>query len=186
MNTKKLALLIALTAVTVVLSPRVSGIAIPYVILPALWFQVWEIAIVASFFILGFKSSIAIALLNTAVLQIMYPGTPFNQPLANLVAVLSTLSGIYIASTMIRRKNSQEKSISGRKIVSLSTAFGAVFRLVIMVPFLYLVALLLGMSIVIVMLPFFAIYDLIVAVYTVPLGYLIYSAVKKRIANLET
>ena len=186
MNTKKLALLIALAAVTVVLSPRVSGIAIPFVIIPALWFQVWEIAIVASFFLLGFKSSIAIALLNTIVLQIMYPGTPFNQPLANLVAILSTLSGIYIASIIIKRKTYQEKSISGRKIVSFSTAFGIAFRLLIMIPFLYAAALLLGMSIVIVMLPFFAIYDLIVAVYTVPLGYLIYSAVKKRLTNLET
>ena len=86
---------------------------------------------------------------------------------------------------MIRRKTSEEKSIPGRKTVTLYTVFGIIFRLAIMLPFLYAVALLLGMSIVIVMLPFFAIYDLIVAVYTVPLGYLIHSAVKRRIILLR-
>ena len=182
MNTKELALLIALTAVTVVLSPRVSGIAIPYVIVPALWFQIWEIVIVASFFLIGFKRAIAISILNTIVLQALYPGTPFNQPIANLVAVLGTLLGVYVASTLIRRKTFKGKSISKKKNVALYTAFGIIFRLAIMLPFLYSVALILGMSAVIVMFPFFAIYDLIVAFYAVPLGYLVYSLVKKRFA----
>ena len=112
----------------------------------------------------------------------MYPGTPFNQPIANLVAVLGTLLGVYVASTLIRRKTFKGKSISKKKNAALYTAFGIIFRLAIMLPFLYSVALILGMSAVIVMFPFFAIYDLIVAFYAVPLGYLVYSLVKKRFA----
>ena len=49
LNTRTIALIVALTAVTVILNPRFSGIAIPSFV-PSLWFQIWEIAIVTAFF----------------------------------------------------------------------------------------------------------------------------------------
>jgi len=73
MNTKVLAMAIAFTAVTVVLNPRFSGIAIPFFLTPGLWFQIWEIPVFAAFLILGLKASVLISILNTIVLQAVSP-----------------------------------------------------------------------------------------------------------------
>ena len=180
MNTRKLAMTITLTAVTVVLGPRFLGIAIPSFV-PGLWFQIWEIVVVAAFFLLGLKSGVAIALLNTAVLQVVFPGVPFNKPLANLVAILSTLLGVYLAYRLIARKGSQETPIPERKLIVSSTVLGTIFRVVIMMPFLYVVALFLARPAVIVFLPLMGVYDVIVALYTVPLGFLIARIVEKNL-----
>ena len=180
MNSRVIALIIAFAAVTVVLNPRFSGIAIPS-FLPSLWFQIWEIAIVTAFFLLGMKSAVVIALLNTAVLQAVSPGAPYGQPLANLVGVLSTLLGVYVAYKLSERTSLQETTLPRRKLVLSSTTLGLTCRLLIMMPFLYAVALFLGMSTVIIMFPLFVLYDLIVALYTVPLGYLVATVVNKSV-----
>ena len=180
MNTKAIALTIAFAAVTVVLNPRFSGIAIPSFV-PTLWFQIWEIAVVAAFFLLGLKSAAFVAVLNAIVLLAVAPGAPFNEPLANLVAILSTLVGVYVAYKLMDLRKSQETPISRRKMVLYSTALGTISRLAIMLPYLYIAASLLGMYLVIALLPLLAIYDLIVALYTVPLGYLIASAVNRYV-----
>ena len=180
MNTKAIALTIAFAAVTVVLNPRFSGIAIPSFV-PTLWFQIWEIAVVAAFFLLGLKSAAFVAVLNAIVLQAVTPGTAFNEPFVNLIAILSTLVGVYIAYKLLNLRKSQEAPISRRKMVLFSTALGIISRLAIMLPFLYVSALLLGMALIIAILPLFAIYDLIVALYSVPLGYLIARVVNKYV-----
>jgi ABC-type multidrug transport system permease subunit len=127
------------------------------------------------------KSAVFVAALNALVLQAVTPGTAFNQPLANLVAILSTLVGVYAATKLLNLRKSQETHIPRRKIVLSSTALGIISRLAIMLPFLYIVASLVGMSLVIAILPLFAIYDLIVALYSVPLGYLIASMVNRYV-----
>jgi hypothetical protein len=180
MDTKEITLVIAFSAVTIVLNPRFSGIAIPSFV-PTLWFQIWEIAVVAAFFLLGIKSAVVVAILNTLVLLAISPGTAFNQPLVNLVAILSTLVGVYIAYKILKPIASKETIIPRRKMVLLSTALGIISRLLIMLPFLYIVASILGMALVLVILPLFAIYDLIVALYSVPLGYLIASLVNNYV-----
>jgi hypothetical protein len=181
LNTKAIALTIAFTAVTVVLNPRFSGIAIPSFV-PTLWFQIWEIAVVAAFFLLGVKSAGVVAVLNTIVLLAVAPGTPFNEPLANLIAILSTLVGVYVAYKLLDLRNSQEKPISRRKLVLYSTALGSISRLAIMLPYLYIVAsLLIQYAVIITILPLIALYDLIVALYTIPLGYIIASAVNRYV-----
>ena len=180
MNTKEIAIVIAFSAVTVVLNPRFSGIAIPSFV-PTLWFQLWEIAVVAAFFLLGIKSAVVVALLNAVVLLAISPGTAFNEPTTNLLAILSTLVGVYAAYKLLDLKNSQETPIPRRKMVLFSTALGIISRLAIMLPYLYIVASFFGISLIIAILPLFAIYDLIVALYTVPLGYLIASAVNRYV-----
>ena len=180
MNTKAIALTIAFAAVTVVLNPRFSGIAIPSFV-PTLWFQIWEIAVIAAFFLLGVKSAFFAAVLNTIVLIAVAPGAPFNEPLANLVAILSTLVGVYVAYKLVDLRKSQETPISRRKMVLYSTALGIISRLAIMMPYLYIAASLLGISLIIALLPLLAIYDIIVALYTIPLGYLIASAVNRYV-----
>ena len=181
MNTKAIALTIAFAAVTVVLNPRFSGIAIPSFV-PTLWFQLWEIAVVAAFLLLGIKSAVVVAILNTLVLLTISPGNAFNEPLANLVAILSTLIGVYAAYKFLDKKNSGAKPISRRKIVFSSTALGMISRLAIMLPYLFIVAsLLIQYAVIITILPLFALYDLIVALYTIPFGYIIASAVNRYV-----
>jgi riboflavin transporter FmnP len=162
MNTRVIAMVIAFAAVTVILNPRFSRIAIPSFLF-GLRFQVWEIAVVAAFFLLGLKPGIAIALLNTVILLAISPGVPFNNPLVNLVAILSTLLGVYLAYRFIARKGSQEAPTFGRKLIVSSTLLGTLLRVVIMIPLIYVLALLLTMPRVMVALPFFAVYDVIVA-----------------------
>jgi hypothetical protein len=180
-NTKEIALVIAFSAVTVVLNPRFSGIAIPSFV-PTLWFQLWEIAVVAAFFLLGIKSAVVVALLNAVVLLAVSPGTAFNEPTTNLLAILSTLVGVYAAHRLLDLKCSVEKPIPRRKMVLFSTALGIISRLAIMLPYLYIVAsLLIQYSVIITILPLIALYDLIVALYTIPLGYIIASAVNRYV-----
>ena len=57
MKTKKIALIIVLAAVSLVLNPRLSGLAIPS-FFPGLWFYFWEIPILIALFLLSLKYSI--------------------------------------------------------------------------------------------------------------------------------
>ena len=179
MNTRTTTLIIAFTAVTVFLNPRFSGIAIPSFI-PSLVFQIWEIAIVTSFFLLGLKNAVIISLLNTIILQVISPGKPFGQPLANFVAIISTLLGVYVAYKFMCHSTSHDIPIKKQKLILLSTSFGIISRVVIMLPFLYVMASVLNMINVLLFLPLFGLYDLTVALYTIPLGYFIARVVNNR------
>jgi hypothetical protein len=179
MNTRILAISIALAAVTVVLNPRFSGIAIPFV--PPLWFQIWEIPVVAALFLVGFKPAVGIALLNALILQAVSPGVSFNQPIANLVAILSTLIAVYLAHRLITRKTLEEVSFPERKLIISSTTLGIVLRLAIMLPYTYIQATLLVQSNMLAIFPLVGVYDAIVVLYTVPLGYLVAKMVNKNL-----
>jgi len=178
MNTRELAIIIVFTSLTVVLLPRFSGIAVPSFI-QGIPFQIWEIVVVAAFFLLGLKSGVAIALLCTAIRLVVSPAIPFIRPLSNLVAILSTLLGVFLAYRLMTRKVPQENPIPGRKLAVSSTVLGLIFRVGIMLAFLYLVALLLATPAR--SLALFAAYDTIVALYTIPLGYLLAILVNKNL-----
>ena len=182
MNTRAIALIIALTAVTVILNPRFSGIAIPSFV-PTLSFQIWEITIFAAFFLLGFKIAGAISLLNALIRVVTASGASLQQPLIHLVAVLSTLIGVYVACRLSHKKV-DNTVVSKRKLVLATTISGIIFRLAIMSPFIYVVASLVGNALVLGLVPLIAINDLIVAAYSIPLGYLIADLVSRRI-NLD-
>lgn len=179
MNTKVLAMTIVFTSVTILLNPRFSGIAIPSFV-PGLWFQIWEIPVFAAFLILGLKASVLIAVLNTIVLQAVSPGVPFNVPSANLLAVLATLLGIYLTQKTIIRKETKEDKDAKLSELFVSTIIGSLCRLVTMLVYIYVLAVLAGtLQIVVPLFPFIAIYDTIVVLYSVPLAYAIVKAVHK-------
>lgn len=182
MNTKAIALTIALTAVTVVLNPRFSGIIIPSFV-PTLSFQIWEITIYAAFFLLGIKIAGAISLLNALIRVATASGASLQQPIIHLVAVLSTLIGLYVACKLVSHK-AEDAGVPKRKLVVATTISGIIFRLAIMSPFIYAVASLIGNALVIGLVPLIAVHDLIVAAYSIPLGYLIADLLSRRI-NLE-
>lgn len=178
MNTRDLALIIIFTSLTVVLLPRFSGIAVPSFI-QGVPFQIWEIIVVAAFFLLGLKSGIVIALLCTVIRLVVSPAIPFIRPLSNLVAILSTLLGVFLAYKLMTRKVSQDTPIPRLKLAVSSTVFGLIFRVGIMLTFLYAVALLMATPAR--SLSLFAAYDVIVALYTIPLGYLLANLVNKNL-----
>lgn len=188
MNTKVLAIAIAFTAVTVVLNPRFSGIAIPSFLTPGLWFQIWEIPVFAAFLILGLKASVLISILNTVVLQAVSPGVPFNVPLVNLIAVLNTLPGIYLAHKLTIRRETCRYSNPELREILFSTAFGVLFRVATMIPVICAIAIFFGTApIILPRLSLIAVYDAIVVLYSVPLGYLVAKAVNKHLKlEIET
>ena len=178
MKTKEVALIIALTAVSLVLNPRLSGLAIPS-FFPGLWFYFWEIPVLMALFLLGLKYAILIAFMDGLVL-IAFWGPGFNNPLLNLLAALSTVFGVYFARKLLIRNYSEERGISKPKEVVISTVFTMLLRLTILTPVVYFYAgFFIPGEVIIRLLPFLAIYDLIIVAYTVPLAYVIEKRLKK-------
>ncbi|MEM3566168.1 MAG: hypothetical protein QXK18_04780 [Candidatus Bathyarchaeia archaeon] len=180
-SAKTIAVIAVFAALTIALN--LSPIKIPAPYAPYLIYQVWEIPIVAAFLLYGFLAGIAIAVLNTLVLLMVYPGMLLTGPLYNLAAVISMLIGISIQK--IIHKNLQ----ANRQILAaVLTAFGIVFRVGIMTvvnwAFLrYPPPVGFGMPepAIIMSLPFIAVFNATLALYTIPLGYVIAEAIKLHI-----
>jgi len=81
LDSKKISLIIVLAATSLVLNPRFSGLVIPS-FFPGLWFQFWEIPVVAALLLVDLKSAVLISLLDTAVLWVFYSGPGFNSPIS--------------------------------------------------------------------------------------------------------
>jgi hypothetical protein len=178
MEAKEVALIIALLGVSLVLNPRLSGLAIPS-FFPGLWFYFWEIPILIALFLLGLKYAISIALGNGFVL-ILFWGPGFNNPLLNLLSALSTVFGVYFARKLLSRKYFQERGISRSKEVIVCTVFTMLLRLAIMTPAVFFYAgFFILYEVIIMLLPFLIIYDITIVAYTVPLAYLIERRVEK-------
>lgn len=178
MNTKEVALAITLAGVSLVLNPRLSGLAIPS-FFPTLWFYFWEIPILIALFLLGLKYALSIAFGNGFVL-ILFWGPGFNNPLLNLLSALSTVFGVYFARKLLIRNYFQERGISRSKEVIVCTAFTMLLRLAIMTPAVFFYAgFFILHEVIIMLLPFLILYDIIIVAYTVPLAYLI----EKRVEN---
>jgi len=178
MKTKEVALMIALAGVSLVLNPRLSGLAIPS-FFPGLWFYFWEIPILIALFLLGLKYAVSIALGNGFIL-ILFWGPGFNNPLLNLLSAMSTVFGVYFARKLLIRNYFQEKGISRSKEVIVCTAFTMLIRLAIMVPaVIFYASFFILYELIIMLLPLLVIYDIIIVAYTVPLAYLIENRVKK-------
>jgi riboflavin transporter FmnP len=115
---------IAFTALSIVLSSPVSGISIPSPFL-GLRYEIWEIPIIVAFFLFGPKQAIAITLLSGAFLfAVLLNYVVFG----GILACLSMLLGIYLASRFISRNAAEGKPLSGKKAVVLYTALAVLFR----------------------------------------------------------
>ena len=189
MDSKKISLIIVLAAVSLVLNPRFSGFTVPS-FFPGLWFQFWEIPVIAALLIMDLKSAVLISLLDTAVLWVLYTGPGFNAPLFNFLALISTIIGVYLAPKLLSKTASKEIEIPKRKQMIFSTALGMLFRVLVMVPAVYLGTIflrpiLLGTTVpdavIIGFLPTIALYDAVVALYTIPLSYLVCNIIIKNL-----
>ena len=182
MNTKAVALAIAFAALAIALNPAISGIGLPFPPTPGLIFNLWEIVIITAFFLTGLKGGISVALLNALFLLAVYPGQSRPlYPLTNTLAVSTMMVGTYLANILLVRRSIRPSS--GR-IVVYYTAFSMLFRILIMAPGMYGLQRLIGTPatiIVNVILPFQAVYNIVMALYTIPIAYFVAKAVNKNL-----
>jgi riboflavin transporter FmnP len=193
MNAKAIAITIVFAALTVALNPVFTGIGVPAPYAPFLIYQIWEIPIVAAFLLISPKFGVAISILNAMVLLVLFPGALLMGPFYNLIAVLSMLSGIYIAHRIFTRGILRERTKKvtlqlETKLITLSTAIGIVFRVGAMSVVNY--AMLrypppIGYSTpeaaIIASLPLIGLFNATLALYTIPLGHVIARAIKSTL-----
>lgn len=193
MNTKKLTLIIVLAAVTVALNPAFTGIAIPAPYAPFLYYQIWEIPIVAACALISFRSSVAIALTNMIILIAVFPGALITGPFYNLLAILSMLLGIYTAYKLLNPKDKSNKTtkITLKKQtiqVTAATTLGVVFRAGLMTAVNYAVlryeppiGYAMPEAAILAAIPLIALFNSTLALYTIPIGHIVANAVKKNL-----
>ncbi len=190
MNTKQLTLTIVFAALTVALNPDITKIALPAPYAPFLIYQIWEIPIVAAFLLVSPKSGIAISALNAIVLLAIFQGASPLGPFYNLAAILSMLAGIYLAQRLFAKRLSKENVATDWKyngmLAVAYTAFGVTLRTAVMAVINYLTLRypppvgysLTELSIVGYYVPATSLFNATLALYTIPLGYLIATAIK--------
>ena len=101
-STKTLALIIIFSALAIALN--IYGPKIPFPLADFLYFQLWEIPIVIAFLLIGPKTGLAVAGLNTVVLFMFFPGSLPSGPIYNLAAILAMMLGIYLPYKIATRK----------------------------------------------------------------------------------
>jgi riboflavin transporter FmnP len=185
MNTKAIAITIAFATLAIVSNPVISGAGIPFPPIPGLIFNLWEIIIIIAFLLTGFKGGLTVAFLNAVFLLAVYPGpSRAIYPLTNTVAVSSMMVGIHLANKLTTRKNNEEKRKSAGKTLTYYTAFSMLLRVLVMAPIMYALQRLVGMpemAIVTVILPMQAVFNIIIALYTIPIGYFVAKVVNKNL-----
>jgi riboflavin transporter FmnP len=197
MNTKTLTLIIAFTALSAALSIYFPKIPAPYA--PFLYYQIWEIPIVAAFIAIGPKTGTAIAALNTLILLAVFPGNLPTGPFYNLIAVLSMLLGVFAAYKIAVHgcptENMRHFLTQHVKVLTVSiTALGVITRVAITTTANYFLIAqptpigfgsffefggLAGQQAVIAFLPFSILFNATIALYTIPIGLVIALTINK-------
>jgi hypothetical protein len=187
MNTKVISATIVLVAITIVLNPAFTGLAIPApFFLPAM-FYLWEIPIVAAAFLIGPKYGILIAFLNMIFLLATAQGFAPQQPLYQSAAAISMLIGIFLAIRLVASKAPQQDPVPRRKLLLYSTVLGVLFRVGIMAVVAYilfrfpLIGFELSEPVILTIIPLIALYDVILPLYTIPIGYLLARTVSRNL-----
>ena len=187
MNTKTLAVTISFAALTIALNP----IRIPTLYWPGFFYRFWEIPIVVVFMLFGARIGVSVAVINTLAQIVLFPvpagivAYPWG-----LVATLTMLLGVYLAHKLLTNNSSKDASLSGVKPVLYFTSFAIALRAGIM-PFVdyavyhSLLPLALGRNFseayVIGLIPAIIAFNIIVALYTVPVAYVVARRISKSI-----
>ncbi|MCW3999176.1 MAG: hypothetical protein NWE93_02945 [Candidatus Bathyarchaeota archaeon] len=189
-KTRSLALIIIFIALAIALN--VYGPKIPYPFAPFLFFQLWEIPIVVAFLLIGPRTGLAVSVINTLILFAVFPGELPTGPLYNLIAVLAMLLGIYLPYRLATRgcKGENIGAYLKKHVLLLTisaTILGATLRVLVMtvVNFFalqqtYPIGLGLNESATLAFLPLGAVFNAIIAVYTIPVSIAITVAIASR------
>jgi len=177
---RRSALIAVFAALTIALN--LSPIKFPAPYAPFLMYQVWEVPIAAAFLFFGFPIGVFIAFINMLVLLAIFPGMLPTGPLYNFAAIISMLSGMWLGTRLTSRKGRAKLTA-----MLILTALGIVFRVVVMslVNWAFLrypppVGYSLTEEALRLLLPLIAIFNATLALYTIPLGYIVAEAIKRR------
>jgi riboflavin transporter FmnP len=185
MNTRWLAMSTAFAGVAMVLNPAVTGIKIPAPFLTGLYFQVWDIPIIAAFLLLGFRYGLLAAVINSFFLFAVFPGpAQWAYAPGNVAALASMMVGIYLAQKLVARFASEEKASFKAKSVGASTALGMAIRIPVMMIVMYVIlryAYSAPDIYTFAVLPVQALYCVIMALYTIPIAYLIAGTISRTL-----
>ena len=181
---------IVFAALAIALNPAFTSIGFFAPFAQGLVYQIWEIPIVVAFLIISPVAGLAISLVNTAVLFAVFPGVLPTGPLYNLAATLSMQVGIFSVYIIAKRvhmgKSNKVGSELGPKWATASTGMGILTRAAFMSVVLYFVlpqpspiGFSFPLSATLAYLPFAAFFNATLALYTIPIGYLIANRVQK-------
>ncbi len=190
MNTKTLAAIVVFAALAIALN--LSPIKIPAPYAPYLIYQIWEIPIVTAFLLFGAAVGVLIAVVNTLALFAFFPGALPTGPMYNLAAVLSMLLGIGLTSIVLKKRFATHETV----VAALYTTSGVIFRTAFMdlvnyslLRFPPPVGYGFDEAAVLASLPLVTIFNLTLALYTIPIGYsvarMLRSSLKKSSLNLN-
>ena len=181
MKTEKIAAIAVFTAISVALV--LSPVKFPAPFAPFLKYQIWEIPIVAAFLLYGPSVGFSTSIINTMVLLAVYPGDLPTGPIYNLAAVSSMLLGVYIIQRFASYFTKRPEIL-----VILSTALGCVLRVGFMsvvnwafLRYPYPIGYNMPVEAIVAMLPIIGLFNATVALYTIPLSYIISRAARKLI-----
>jgi len=186
MNSKTIAIIIVFAALTVALAFSPVKVPAPYA--PYLIYQVWEIPLVAVFLLYNPLIGVAIAIVNTMVLLVAFPGSLPAGPFYNLFAVLSMFLGIYVIDRLVARRVSGQREAM---LTTLSTILGIITRVGIMTitnwimlqqP--YPVGFSMTPEAVLAALPIIGVFNATLALYTIPVGHVVAKAVHSSVKTL--
>ncbi len=190
MNTKKLSLTIVFAALAIALNPTFTYISLAAPFAQGLIYQIWEIPIVIAFLIISQAAGLGVSLLNTAVLFAIFPGALPTGPIYNLAATLSMQVGIFAAVAIGKRffcsKNPDTNILTKVKWLTIATASGILTRVAFMSLVLYFalpqpspIGFSFPLAATIGYLPFAALFNATLALYTIPIGWVIAQRVQK-------
>src|SRR5438132_8355046 len=171
-----------LTALAVILNLTISFPA-PY--LTYLTYEVWEVPIVLALLMLGLRSGVTVAVLNSIVLELVKPQALPTGPLYNLAAIVAMFVGILAAQRVAKRRGWGVVTL-----LAISTSLGVITRTSIMtvvnaivLPLPYPIGFgSFGVTVsqVRALLPPIGLFNFTVALYTIPLAYSIRRAIAAR------
>jgi riboflavin transporter FmnP len=180
MDARAIALISIFGALTIVL----TRFFFPAPYFPILFYELWEIPIVTVFFLMSPKYGFLTLAINTLVAFIFFPAfsTPGLSPIYSFIACSSMLSGVLIGYKLTAN-NAMTPSFEKRIVIS-STLLGIMMRVIIMTCVVYISFVwIIGnpANVIIASLPFIAIFNITLPLYTIPVGYLLSKTINKKL-----
>jgi riboflavin transporter FmnP len=130
-------------ALAVVLTTLSQALVLSFPLIPYLQFDLGEVAILLAFFIFGPIPAIVSSFIEFGTLMVVGQNVAFFGPELKLMAILSSLVGIWLGTRLVSRMT---RSTIGRA-VGTGAVFGMIFRAVVMtIPNYLLIVLLFGLD----------------------------------------
>lgn len=185
MKTRDLAATAIFSALAIVLN---FSFRIPDPFASYLIYQVWEIPILAAFFLFGYRVLFFVTGVNLVILFLFFQGSSILGPVYWLVAWLSMMAGVGLIKALLDRHALRNVAIAA----ALYTAFGVAFRTVAMVLVDYSVLRFpppLGFSMpelaILGAVPVIAFFNATLALYTIPISYSIAQVVARNVRTFR-